>query len=159
MTTQLPLSALAVPASTDFLARHVAALAEEARRRAVPVDTLPSIIEGIAAVAATGPFDPNATIGWDSGRGRALERFTLLDNVLALTSPHLRRDTLEPWPTKLEDFGPHLFPQHHSPIFNGRMDSEYLAALLIAAGANPWLLDNKPNPNLPDSVLSTRRTC
>jgi len=157
MTSQLP--PFPFQASTNPVARALSSVAGVARRNAIPVDSLPSLLEGVAALAAQGPFSPNeSTLCPSSNRGQAPVRYTILDNVLALTGPFIFQPSDTEWPARPEQFSEDLLQPHAFNVTHDRrINSEFLAAQLTAAGANPWLMDDAPQATLPDAVRSTLR--
>lgn len=157
MTTQLP--PLPFPAPVNPVARALNGVASEARRNAIAVDSLPTLLEGVAALAALAPFDPNeSALCAFSPNSNDKVRYTILDNVLALTGPFVFRPSSVEWPTRPEEFSEALLPAHpYSATHDRRINSEFLAAQLTAAGANPWLMDGTPQATLPDALRSTLR--
>lgn len=157
MTTQLP--PLPFPAPINPVARALNGVASEARRNAIGVDSLPTLLEGVAALAALAPFDPNeSALCALSPNSKDKVRYTILDNVLALTGPFVFQPSTTEWPKTPEEFSETLLQTHpYSATHDRRINSEFLAAQLTAAGANPWLMDGTPQVTLPDALRSTLR--
>lgn len=154
MNIQLP--AFPSPPSTNLVARALQPLADEARRNAITADSLPSILEGIAAMAALAPFDPNEALTSEPHNAPPV-RYTILDNVLALTGQFVFSPASKPWPREAASFSTDLMPTNRMRRHDQRMTSEFLAASLTAAGANPWVMDGQPQKALPASLKSALR--
>ncbi len=120
----------------------------------IAVDLVPAILEGGAAIAATVPFDPNETTTSNKPfRFGEIPR-TLLDNVLTLQPHWMRSVATQPWPTDPAGFSEALFPPAGPSPFAERLTPEHLAAQLLAAGANPWLLDGHPRADVAPAVVT-----
>ena len=146
--TQLPASIL--PASfpgdngASALARYLRGLYISVNGRALHYDLLVPAMEGALALAIQSPFDPAERIQSSShGSGSV----SLLEAVLSLTNssnccPHATQ-----WPTDPAKFGPHLLGQSR------KVDTEWVAAALTAAGCNPWTELEVEQDQVPKSVI------
>lgn len=83
----------------------------------------------IAAFAGQVEFDPNALVPVKWGEAKT----TSLLNLLLSKVPHAVPKTPVKWPATLEELGGVSFPENASPH-----PAEWLAAMLLAKGADPW---------------------
>ena len=136
MTIQLPASALPLKADTSPLASYLSDVCSG--RKSAGVDLIPSVIEGAMALATTHPFDVNDAVHIKH-HDDPEHRVSLLDGVLMLYPFARRGSDRRVWPKTVEEFGPSLlttespYDKHHR-----RANVEWFAALLAAAGCNPW---------------------
>lgn len=87
----------------------------------------------LVALAQRVAFDPNATLE------RAGSVIPLLTYVVSQAPGQPWRSTDRPWPLALEDFGDHLLVPGAGDEPPELVDAEWLAATLVAAGADPWV--------------------
>ena len=146
--TQLPASIL--PASlpgddaSSALARYLRGLLVSSNGNAVSYDLLEPSMEAALALAILSPFDPAERI---QSKRHEDETISLLEAVLSLTNSNKCCPHATQWPTDPAQFGPHLFGQSR------KVDTEWVAAALTAAGCNPWAdLATEPS-QIPKSVL------
>lgn len=109
-------------------------------------DMVPVVIEGLLAQAALHPFDPAERLA--VGQGGSSEWKSLLDVVLALGGPVQRGPQHCAWPLELEGFDEALLRREKG----GRLDNEWAAAVLTAAGCNPWDSLRQEPDRLPEEV-------
>lgn len=133
-TQRLPLTALGAPAlQSDVLAEHLAHLKEYL--------ISPADARGALALMAHWPFDPNATLARRGGR----ESFEPVLTQVLQRLPRLERSGPRAddraWPGQVGLFGAALLQKRTAPdgtAFHDQVDGEWLAAVLLAAGADPW---------------------
>lgn len=98
------------------------------------------IMEGALALSVAFPFDTSETLQVAS-RGRDPYSCSLLEGVLRLTNSFRNTDVKREWPTQPEAFSAHPQPPLSSGEPSG-VDTEWVAAALVAAGCNPWTDSN-----------------
>lgn len=115
----------------------------------LPYDLVSPVMQSCLAMASAHPFDINERVPYV--RGATATDFSLLESVLNLTNFNVCAHVYRPWPSSIDGFGPHLLEQPgsapHRPL---QVDTEWVAAVLVAMGANPWSPD--PAGDLPRPV-------
>ena len=127
-----PLSAT-LPADTDPLGHML--------KRVVPFSSYGSspkeeTVWGILAALSQVTFDPNVTVDGPNGAPH-----TALHCALLLTENTKPRRPFRHWPLELDGFSDALIQEFTDPLgkpSRDAVDGEWLAAVLLAAGANPW---------------------
>lgn len=101
----------------------------------LPYDQVEPIMQAAIAIAAISPFDPSET-------NFCFKRsMPLIETALLLTNRHRAEQVamhgVRAWPERAEDFGQDLIITNKRGESLG-FDTEWLAALLISAGCDPW---------------------
>ncbi len=94
------------------------------------------VVWGILSALSQVPFDPNTTCKTQAGQA-----VSALEGALRLVRPHAPRRSFRVWPTTPEAFTPQLlqaFEDRHGQMARDTVDGEWLAAMLLSVGANPW---------------------
>lgn len=151
-TVQLPTSA--VTASPHRNRPEVGPLANllsalmSSHANGLPYDLVSPVMQSCLAMASAHPFDIDERVPYV--RGSTETDFSLLESVLRLTNFNACAHAYRPWPATIDGFGPHLLEQPgsapHRPL---QVDTEWVAAALVAMGANPWpnaQADELPGP-------------
>lgn len=114
--------------------------------KALHYELVEPVMRGAMSLAIQFPFDPNERV--DNNRSQAAP-ISLLEIVLSLTNVYKNSGTLVAvdWPANINEFSAHLLND------NRVIDTEWVAAALTVAGANPWNeLDEAPD-TLPRAVV------
>lgn len=136
MTTLLPspvaLFSSAVPSGQDPLGYMLSRVLSETRFGSFAPQ---EAVWGILSVLSQAPFDPHAVVR-DASR-----EMPPLTGALKLVNPNSPRRYNRPWPTALSEFTSQLLTSYENAFGQthvDQVDGEWLAALLLAAGADPW---------------------
>lgn len=126
------LSATSIPAGEDPLGCLMARVVPFNRFAPYPG---PETILGVLSVLSQVPFDPNARV--------ASEMFpsTALGAALKCINPNQLQRCDRAWPSSLDGFSGALLQSFESSLgetCHDQVDAEWLAAVILAAGANPW---------------------
>lgn len=111
----------------------------------------PIQVMGLLALATQMPVDPRAVIQPEEMGNLGLSHpVSLLALVLNRTPGFGARRPMRQWPTALAEFGPHLLQTFEDPFFKRErqdaIDTEWLGAVLLAAGADPWACPSTAYP-------------
>lgn len=108
----------------------------------------PPLVAALLALAGRTPFDPNARVPhWNQGAALSEPLLTYIVRHAPLGAlPHPRR-----WPSRPEDFGEGLWIEGVPGA--QQVDAEWLAAAVLAAGADPWS-DRSPEQPLGSALAA-----
>lgn len=120
------------------LGEQLLAHIENTRENGLAYDLVHPVMLALLATAAAAPFDPNERLEYQpfNNKTQPLNR-SLLEAILLLTNPNQKPET-QSWPSNPAEFGPHLRQYDSLDRLRG-IGTEWVAAVLTAAGCNPWI--------------------
>lgn len=106
---------------------------------------VPQLCRGTLALMRTHEFDPNATLSFE--RNKVPCTGTPLEAVLRIGTLYPTQKRTD-WPRTITEFSEKLLKERSGSV----IDPEWLASLLVLAGANPWLTTGQEQGCLPIPV-------
>lgn len=109
------------------------------------------VSQACLAIAAAYPFDPNEVISYT--RAHETYQVGMLEAVLGMTNGTVASHTYRNWPSDAAQFNQALLDGHNEGQSRrvAKVDTEWVAAVLLAAGADPWT--PQADRSLPKAVM------